>query len=301
MYYIIEHQKLQSCDFNTMIQHEAGIGYCTPSELEQLTYQWQLPSDLSDKILHETHAIHCNYETYDLFVSQLMINAQPQRIAVLMSHHSLIFFGNETISQHINHYLLNIINKVKPVTLNRVLYWIIEQQLQDDTINIDLLENQIETLQTAIMSHKQFTNIQQIIDLRSKVVQWKQYFEEMTIILDNLEENENELIDPSMINLFQLLNHRAQRLLVGSIDLKEAITHVHDTYQMLIDISLNSTMKVFTVVSTIFLPLTLVTSWYGMNLKMPEFTWTHGYYYVMGLCIIVIAVCIWLFKRRGWF
>jgi len=301
MYYIIEDDKLKSCDLATMLSHENGIGYCPPSEVKQLINAWQIPHELEAKLINDRHTLHRNYENFDLFIYSLMVDNVSHQLAVIMRQNSLAFFGDEAIGQVIDRYLQQIVTKVKAASLNRVLYWVMEQQLQNDAVHIDRLENAVESLQTIIMSQKKFTNIQQIIDLRTAVVSWKQYFEEQTIIFDNLEENENDLIEPEMLSLFHILNNRAQRLLANSIDLKEAINHVHDTYQMLIDISLNNTMKIFTVVSTIFLPLTLVTSWYGMNLKMPEFTWTYGYYYVMGLCLFVISLCIWLFKRRGWF
>lgn len=59
-------------------------------------------------------------------------------------------------------------------------------------------------------------------------------------------------------------------------------------------------MKFFTVVTAIFMPLTLITGWFGMNLIMPEFRWRHGYPYVIGLSVLVVVVMIALFKRKKW-
>ena len=68
-----------------------------------------------------------------------------------------------------------------------------------------------------------------------------------------------------------------------------------------VDISLNTTMKIFTVVTTIFLPLTLIVGWYGMNLKMPEYGWKYGYLFVGLLSLTCIAGIIIFFKRKKWF
>lgn len=56
-------------------------------------------------------------------------------------------------------------------------------------------------------------------------------------------------------------------------------------------------MKFLTVISTIFFPLTLITGWYGMNFRdMPELE--NGYPGVVVLSMIVVAVCIFVFKKK---
>ena len=67
------------------------------------------------------------------------------------------------------------------------------------------------------------------------------------------------------------------------------------------DISLNTTMKVFTVVTTIFLPLTLIAGWYGMNFQMPEYGWEHGYLMVIVLSVAFIVIGIAFFKKISGF
>jgi magnesium transporter len=58
-------------------------------------------------------------------------------------------------------------------------------------------------------------------------------------------------------------------------------------------------MKLFTVVTTIFLPLTLIVGWYGMNFTtMPELGWSFGYVYVILLSIIVAIICYIFFKKK---
>jgi magnesium transporter len=69
----------------------------------------------------------------------------------------------------------------------------------------------------------------------------------------------------------------------------------------MLDIRLNNIMKIFTVLSAVFLPLTLITGWYGMNFTaMPELTWRYGYLYVLILAAAVALICIGIFKRRHW-
>ncbi|MDD4096489.1 MAG: CorA family divalent cation transporter, partial [Oscillospiraceae bacterium] len=65
-------------------------------------------------------------------------------------------------------------------------------------------------------------------------------------------------------------------------------------------INLNSIMKVFTVITSFFFPLTLIVGWYGMNLKMPEFGWRYGYLFVIGISVMTAIGTLLFFKRKKW-
>ena len=67
------------------------------------------------------------------------------------------------------------------------------------------------------------------------------------------------------------------------------------------DIRLNTTMKVFTVVTTIFLPLTVIAGWYGMNFQMPEYEWKYGYLIVILASVACVVAGIAFFKKNKWF
>ena len=60
-------------------------------------------------------------------------------------------------------------------------------------------------------------------------------------------------------------------------------------------------MKYFTLMTSLFLPLTLIVGWYGMNFtSMPEISWKYGYFYVIILSLLSSVVCIWWFKKKKW-
>ena len=67
-----------------------------------------------------------------------------------------------------------------------------------------------------------------------------------------------------------------------------------EAWQAQVDIGLNDIMRVFTVVTAVFLPLTLIAGWYGMNFKiMPELSWTLGYPFAFFLSFVVLVVSLW--------
>lgn len=79
--------------------------------------------------------------------------------------------------------------------------------------------------------------------------------------------------------------------------LLEYAKQVQDAYQAQVDAQQNRNMQFLTVISTIFFPLTLITGWYGMNFRnMPELE--NGYPGVIILSLVVIAGCIFIFKKK---
>jgi len=64
---------------------------------------------------------------------------------------------------------------------------------------------------------------------------------------------------------------------------------------------LNVQMRVLTVITIIFMPLTLIAGIYGMNFdNMPELHWHYGYFYVMGLMLAIALGLLLVFWRRRW-
>ena len=74
---------------------------------------------------------------------------------------------------------------------------------------------------------------------------------------------------------------------------------VQDVYQSEIEIRQNDVMKVLTIVTTIFLPLTLIAGWYGMNFKyMPEIEYQYAYPVVIAASILIVAASLFYFRKK---
>lgn len=79
-----------------------------------------------------------------------------------------------------------------------------------------------------------------------------------------------------------------------------------DVYLSSLGFRTNEIMRVLTVVSTIFIPLTFVAGVYGMNFNtdsifnMPELNWKFGYLYFWGVCLVIAAITFLIVKRKKW-
>ena len=116
-----------------------------------------------------------------------------------------------------------------------------------------------------------------------------------------MEWNDSFLREDRMV-CFEKFITRTKRLSDDMEIMREYAMEIWEIYQSQISIRQNDIMKILTIVTTIFLPLSLLAGWYGMNFEyMPELSWKYGYLMVVGvaLCIVVISLIIFR-KKRYW-
>ncbi|HEX8385757.1 MAG TPA: CorA family divalent cation transporter, partial [Rubricoccaceae bacterium] len=115
------------------------------------------------------------------------------------------------------------------------------------------------------------------------------------------------MTDPTRPYLRDVSDHLVQAVEVLE-SLREVLASVGDLYLSAVGTRQNEVMKVLTVISTIFLPLTFIAGVYGMNFdpdaspyNMPELRWAYGYEFSLALMLAVALGMIVYFRRKGWF
>ena len=125
------------------------------------------------------------------------------------------------------------------------------------------------------------------------------YYDQLEDFCQELAENENEIFTEEELTIINLLSKRVERYGANIRILREYSNQLRESYQAQLDLHLNKIMKIFTVVTTIFLPLTLVAGWYGMNFThMPELSWKYGYITVIILSIAIVVLGLCWFKKK---
>ena len=83
---------------------------------------------------------------------------------------------------------------------------------------------------------------------------------------------------------------------------RELTADIRDNYLSLNSHQTNNVMKVLTIITSIFAPLTFIAGIYGMNFEnMPELTWEYSYFLILGVMAVMgLSMFIW-FTKKGWF
>lgn len=186
-------------------------------------------------------------------------------------------------------------------SLERILQLFFDRLTYEDALFLESIEEEISILEEALITAKTRNYIAEIVQLRKKLLAYKRYYDQLASISSAIEENQNNLLSGKEVRFFRILTNRVDRLVSGVNSLQDYVSQVREAFQTQTDINQNRIMKLFTVITAIFLPLTLIVGWYGMNVQMPEYGWRFGYPFVAILCAIVAIFSILYFKKNKWF
>lgn len=241
-----------------------------------------------------------NHDGFDLIILNIPAEIdqlnQPQRICLYLTGKLLLFISDD--NQVINDIIKGVEAKeIKNVSLGRILHLFFDRLTFDDSLDLEKIEQEISSLEEELIVSKK-NDFFFLVAYRKKLLALKVYYEQLLEIYEAIGQNENGLIDLKELRYFRILTSRANRLYNAVLNLRDYVTQVREAYQTQIDINLNSVMKVFTVITSIFFPLTLIVGWYGMNLKMPEFGWRYGYLFVIGISLATAAITLLYIKKK---
>lgn len=189
------------------------------------------------------------------------------------------------------------------MSIERFVTTFFNKVMGNDQAEIEQLEYQINQMEDELMEGRGGESFNpRMMEMKKKLLVLHTYYEQIHDIVELLEADEISIMDESRLWMFRRLDKKIERLSNNTQLLRESLVQLRDAHQAAMDFRLNNTMKLFTVVTTIFLPLTLIAGWYGMNFNsMPELDWKYGYLVVILLSIVVVVGCLAFFKKKKYF
>ena len=178
----------------------------------------------------------------------------------------------------------------------------LESLIQEDMLYLQNFEKRLATIEESLLDTLPKELQRTLITIRRELLVFHAYYQQLLDMCEILSEDENHFLPPECARQFSRLGNRVDRLYDHTQMLREYALQIREMQQAQIDLHQNDTMRILTVVSTIFFPLSLIAGWYGMNFThMPELSAPYAYFILIGVCILIVAVEIWYFKKKGWF
>ncbi len=188
------------------------------------------------------------------------------------------------------------------VNIEKLIFAFFESIIDGDNRFLEDTEFYINEMEEAVLKDKTQKDFNiKLLSTKKLLLLLRNYYEQLIDISEALEENENELFDRREIRYFKIFNSKAQRLKDNVDMLRDSVIHLKDAYESSLELKLNQTMKIFTMFTVVFSPLSLIAGWYGMNFNsIPEFSWKWGYAFVIGLSILTAVIILFIFKKKKW-
>jgi magnesium transporter len=149
--------------------------------------------------------------------------------------------------------------------------------------------------------------IAQMRDIRHDVRQMRRIVWPLRDAIDDLVRSPPEMIGEETLIHFRDCHDHTVQIIDTLENYRDAGSDLRDYYATSISNRMNETIKVLTIISTIFMPLTFIAGIYGMNfnysessLNMPELHWKYGYPFSLLLMAAVAIGQLIYFRRKGW-
>ena len=173
--------------------------------------------------------------------------------------------------------------------------------LRDDLHDIQQLETRLTDLEQAVLSDETDGFLKQMSAIRKQLHRNNRFYAQLSDFASSLLEEAADLFDRHSTRRWNYFLRKVEHLRDETRLLHEYASQISSEYQAQVDIMQNQVMKLLTIVTTIFLPLSLLAGWYGMNFDgMPELRWAWGYPVLIVAAVVIVLALIRFFKRRKW-
>ena len=166
---------------------------------------------------------------------------------------------------------------------------------------LESLGERVEELEDDLIISANHDTLEQIQHLKRELLYLRRSIWPLREVVGALQRGESDLFSPdTLIYVRDVYEHTIQ--VIDTMETyRDIVSSLLDIYLSSLSNKLNETMKVLTVISTIFIPITFVTSLYGMNFRhMPELQWRWGYLTVWAVIVITAVAMVLYFRHKKW-
>ncbi len=198
--------------------------------------------------------------------------------------------------------------RVRKKKADYLLYRLIDIIVDNYYSVLDAIGQKIETIEEDIYQNsieQQFKNIQK---LKKELIYLRKALYPLRDAMSKLIKDESGFIEPVNIRYYRDVYDHVVHLIDSLDTYKDLTSALMDIYINTLNTRMNEVMKVLTIISTIFIPLTFIVGVYGMNFNtekspwnMPELNSPYGYPIVMGLMVLIVIGMMRYFKYKKWF
>ncbi|MHB0881816.1 magnesium/cobalt transporter CorA [Paenibacillus sp. SEL1] len=184
---------------------------------------------------------------------------------------------------------------------DRFMYLLVDLIVDNYFLVGDRIEVRIEKLEEDILMHTKKSHLNEIIGLRSEILWLKKVLGPQKEVINTLNKRDLRLIDDQLQKYFSDIYENAVKISETFETYRDLMGNLREAYQSSIANRANEIMRVFTAITTVFMPLTVITGIYGMNFdNMPELHTRYGYFVVIGIMVALGVSMFCIFRKKDW-
>ncbi|HEY5751030.1 MAG TPA: magnesium/cobalt transporter CorA [Chryseolinea sp.] len=194
------------------------------------------------------------------------------------------------------------LGKVRKKHADYLLYRLIDIIVDNYYNVLDRVGDIIDEIEETVYENPTNETFYKIQSLKKELIYLRKALYPLRDALSKIVKGESEYVKEENIRYFSDVYDHVSHIIDSMDTFKDLTSSLMDIHINAMNTKMNEVMKVLTVISTIFMPLTFIVGVYGMNFKfMPELDWKYGYYVVWGIMGLIFISMMIYFRKKKWF
>ena len=183
-----------------------------------------------------------------------------------------------------------------------LLHRIVDAMVDHYRPEVDRLEERLDTLETEIFEQPSAKLAKEILKFKADVSSLRRVVLPQRDVVGRLARREFPIISESLAYRFRDVHDHLVRLVDEAMFFQDRVTSLLDAHLSQVSNQLNGVMKVLTIIATLFMPLTVFTGMYGMNVPLPQLPGGEEvqFWWVAGIMLALSVGMLGFFRARGW-
>jgi magnesium transporter len=267
------------------------------------------PLLLEDVVNTEQRPKLDDYGTYGYVVLKMLYpgskreDIQVEQVSLIFGPHFLLSFqeNGSDVFDPIRERLRAGKGRLRQAGADYLLYSLIDAIVDRYFVVLERLGEKVETLEDALLANATPDMLKDIHAVKRELLFLRRVVWPLREVLSGLQRMESPLLRDATKPFFRDVYDHAIQIMDTIESLREMTSGMLDIYLSSVSVRLNAVMKVLTVITTIFMPLTFIVGIYGMNFDfMPELRSPWGYPVVLSVLGVIAVGMLVAFKRKGW-
>lgn len=284
----------------------------TVKEIDYLRENYPFhPLDLDDTLSKIQRPKIDEYDDYLFMVLHFPVFNKATRVTV-PSEVDIFIGENYVITLHAGNLkpLVQLFNRCKNEETGRkehmgrssgfLLYQIIDRLVDYCFPILNKIISNVERVEDRVFEEKLRETVQEISMLRRDIITFRRIIKPQVVVVASLEHKERPFLKEELEVYFGNITDHIGKILDALDDYREVIETLNDTHNALTSHKINDVMRVLTIISTIMLPLSVLSGLYGMNISLPLADSQFAFGFVVLIMAFVAGGMLVFFQKRGW-
>lgn len=191
--------------------------------------------------------------------------------------------------------------RVRTMGADYLAFCLVDAAIDDYFLAIESIGEWVEHFEDRLLANSMQAELGEVYRFKRELIEVRRAVWPLREVLSAINRSESPLLSRDNLVFWRDLYDHTVQVMDMVDNARESLASMHDTYLSSLSNRMNEVMKVLTIISTIFIPLTFIAGIYGMNFKhMPELDWPLGYFVILALMALIALSLVLYFRRQRW-